>query len=61
MRGQYIDGHEGLQPADCELPLRVLGEPVDAEVEPAFGVHAVAGFEAVVDAAQTVLGEAQVH
>lgn len=61
MRGQYINSHEGLQTTHCEFALGVLGEAVNSEVEPTFGVDPVASFEAVVDAAEPILGQIDVH
>ena len=55
--GVYVYGHECLYFADCKFAFGIFGESNNAEVEPTFGVDSMVGFDAIVDAAETVLSQ----
>lgn len=52
---RYIDSHECLYFCNSELAFGIFGESFDAKVEPAFGVDSMAGLDAIINAAESVL------
>jgi hypothetical protein len=51
----YIDSHEGLYAADCELPLGIFGEAPHCEIEPALRIDSMFGLDSIIDAIKPIL------